>query len=59
MLWRASTLSSLADGRPDATDAEGQVYPDVYDEFEKEKTSDKKKKGKGGKMSITSEETKL
>ena len=41
------------------TDAEGQVYPDVYDEFEKEKTSDKKKKGKGGKMSITSEETKL
>jgi hypothetical protein len=39
------------------TDAEGQVYPDVYDEFEKEKTSDKKK-GKGGKMPITPEETK-
>lgn len=38
------------------TDAEGQVYPDVYDEFEKEKTSDKKKKGKGGKMPITPEE---
>lgn len=38
------------------TDAEGQVYPDVYDEFDKEKTSDKKKKGKGGKMPITPEE---
>ena len=32
------------------TDSQGQVYPDVYDEFEKEKGSDKKKKGKGGKM---------
>ena len=37
------------------TDAEGQVYPDVYDEFEKGKQSDKKKKGKGGKMPITPE----
>jgi hypothetical protein len=37
------------------TDAEGQVYPDVYDEFEKGKPSDKKKKGKGGKMPITPE----
>ena len=32
------------------TDAEGQVYPDVYDEFEKGVDNDKKKKGKGGKM---------
>jgi hypothetical protein len=37
------------------TDAEGQVYPDVFDEFEKGKPSDKKKKGKGGKMPITPE----
>lgn len=42
------------------TDAEGQVYPDVYDEFEKGVGQEKKKKGKGGKMPITpeSEETK-
>ncbi len=39
------------------TDAEGQVYPDVYDEFDKEKTTDKKKKGKGGKMPFAPEET--
>jgi len=39
------------------TDAEGQVYPDVYDEFEKGIPSDKKKKGKGGKMPITPEST--
>ncbi len=32
------------------TDAEGEVYPDVYTEFEKGVPSDKKKKGKGGKM---------
>ena len=32
------------------TDGEGEVYPDVYSEFEKGKISDKKKKGKGGKM---------
>ena len=38
------------------TDAEGQVYPDVYGEFEKGKSTDKKKKGKGGKMPITPEE---
>lgn len=40
------------------TDSEGEVYPDVYSEFEKEKSSDKKKKGKG-KMppSATTEET--
>ena len=31
------------------TDAEGEVYPDVYTEFEKGVPSDKKKKGKGGK----------
>ena len=34
-------------------DSEGQVYPDVYDEFEKETGDSKKKKGKGGKMPIT------
>lgn len=34
------------------TDAEGQVYPDVYSEFGKESTEDKKKKGKGGKLPI-------
>jgi hypothetical protein len=34
------------------TDGEGQVYPDVYDEFEKGVDIDKKKKGKGGKMPI-------
>lgn len=32
------------------TDSEGEVYPDVYSEFEKEKPEEKKKKGKGGKM---------
>jgi hypothetical protein len=42
------------------TDAEGQVYPDVYTEFEEGEDQSKKKKGKGGKMPITpdSEETK-
>jgi hypothetical protein len=34
------------------TDAEGQVYPDVYDEFEKEEETGKKKKGKGGKFPV-------
>ena len=39
------------------TDASGQVYPDVYSEFEKGVTDEKKKKGgKGGKMPILSEE---
>ena len=32
------------------TDAEGEVYPDVYSEFEKGVDQSKKKKGKGGKM---------
>jgi len=40
------------------TDAEGQVYPDVYTEFEEESGQSKKKKGKGGKMPIVGEETK-
>jgi len=31
---------------------EGEVYPDVYTEFEKGVPSDKKKKGKGGKLPI-------
>jgi hypothetical protein len=34
------------------TDAEGQVYADVYSEFSGETTEDKKKKGKGGKFTI-------
>ena len=34
------------------TDGEGEVYPDVYTEFEKGVPSDKKKKGKGGKLPI-------
>jgi hypothetical protein len=34
------------------TDADGQVYPDVYSEFEKGVEHDKKKKGKGGKLPI-------
>jgi len=33
-------------------DGEDQVYPDVYSEFGKEPTEDKKKKGKGGKFTI-------
>jgi len=33
-------------------DGEGQVYPDVYSEFEKGSDNDKKKKGKGGKLPI-------
>jgi hypothetical protein len=40
------------------TDAEGQVYPDVYTEFEEESGQSKKKKGKGGKMPVVGEETK-
>lgn len=36
-------------------DGEEQVYPDVYDEFEKGVDQDKKKKGKGGKLPITPE----
>ena len=36
------------------TDAEGQVYPDVYDEFEK--GQDNSKKGKGGKFDIPSKD---
>ena len=35
------------------TDGSGDVYPDIYDKFEKEPQSlDKKKKGKGGKGEI-------
>lgn len=34
------------------TDGEGEVYPDVYTEFERGVPSDKKKKGKGGKLPI-------
>ena len=37
------------------TDAEGQVYPDVYSEFSGDSSEDKKKKGKGGKFTIVPE----
>jgi hypothetical protein len=37
-------------------DGEGEVYPDVYSEFEKG-AGEKKKKGKGGKLPITPEST--
>ena len=40
------------------TDGDGQVYPDVYDEFQKEETEEKKKKGKGGKLPITKDQLK-
>ncbi len=40
------------------TDAEGDVYPDVFDEIEKG-SEDKKKKGKDGKMPITPDESKM
>ncbi len=40
------------------TDSEGEVYPDVYTEFEKGVPSDKKKKGKGGKSLPVAEEPK-
>ena len=39
-------------------DGEGEVYPDVYTEFEKGVPSDKKKKGKGGKYVPTPETSK-
>jgi len=39
------------------TDAEGQVYPDVYNEFEKGQDNSKKgKKGKGGKFDMPSKD---
>jgi hypothetical protein len=40
------------------SDGEGDVYPDVYSEFEKGSDVDKKKKGKGGKLPITGDEVK-
>jgi hypothetical protein len=40
------------------TDAEGQVYPDVYSEFSGDSSEDKKKKGKGGKFTIVPEKGK-
>jgi hypothetical protein len=35
------------------SDGEGEVYPDVYSEFEKGAADEKKKKGKGGKLPVT------
>ena len=35
------------------SDGEGEVYPDVYSEFEKGADVEKKKKGKGGKLPVT------
>ena len=40
------------------SDGEGEVYPDVYSEFEKGAGDEKKKKGKGGKLPVTGEEGK-
>lgn len=34
------------------TDADGQVYADIYSEFQNDRVTDKKKKGKGGKLPI-------
>ena len=34
------------------SDGEGEVYPDVYSEFEKGASEEKKKKGKGGKLPV-------
>ena len=34
------------------SDGEGEVYPDVYSEFEKGSGDEKKKKGKGGKLPV-------
>ena len=34
------------------SDGEGEVYPDVYSEFEKGADKEKKKKGKGGKLPV-------
>ena len=35
------------------SDGEGEVYPDVYSEFEKGADKEKKKKGKGGKLPVS------
>jgi hypothetical protein len=40
------------------SDGEGEVYPDVYSEFEKGAGEEKKKKGKGGKLPVSGEEGK-
>ena len=40
------------------SDGEGEVYPDVYSEFEKGASEEKKKKGKGGKLPVSGEEGK-
>lgn len=40
-------------------DGEGDVYPDVYDEFSKGSVNDKKKKGKGSKSMISEEPNEL
>jgi len=40
------------------SDGEGDVYPDVYSEFEKGAGEEKKKKGKGGKLTVSGGEGK-
>ena len=40
------------------SDGEGEVYPDVYSEFEKGADVEKKKKGKGGKLPVSGGEGK-
>ena len=41
------------------TDASGQIYPDIFDEIQKGEEEEKKKKGKGGKMPMPGDESKM
>jgi hypothetical protein len=41
------------------TDASGQIYPDIFDEIQRGEEEEKKKKGKGGKMPMPGDESKM
>ena len=41
------------------TDASGQIYPDIFDEIQKGEEEEKKKKGKGGKIPMPGDESKM
>jgi hypothetical protein len=41
------------------TDSSGQIYPDIFDEIQKGEEEEKKKKGKGGKMPMPGDESKM
>jgi len=41
------------------TDADGQIYPDIFDEIQKGEEEEKKKKGKGGKLPLTNDDSKM